>query len=61
MLKDYGFLFFTKTLQTFDSSCTVVTISSVPQFATTVKGTLGVDAGGIVATIVRADLALVYV
>ena len=40
---------------------TVVAISSVPCFATTVKGTFGVNAGGIVATIVRADLAFVYV
>ena len=40
---------------------TVVAISSVPWFATTVKGTFGVDAGGIVATIVRADLTFVYV
>ena len=61
MLKDNGFLFFTKTLQTLDSSCTVVTIYSVPWFTTTVKGTFGVKAGGIVATIVRADLAFVYV
>ena len=31
------------------------------QVATTVKGTFGVDTGGIAATIVRADLAFVYV
>ena len=42
-------------------TCTVVTISSVPCFATTVKGTFGVNAGGIVATIVSAHLAFVYV
>ena len=40
---------------------TVVAISSVPWFATTVKGTFGVNAGGIVATVVSADLAFVYV
>ena len=42
-------------------TCTVVAISSVPCFATTVKGSLGVNAGGIVATIVCAHLAFVYV
>ena len=40
---------------------TVVAISSVPWFATTVKGTFGVNAGAIVATIVSAHLAFVYV
>ena len=40
---------------------TVVAISSVPWFATTVKGTFGDNAGGIVATVVSADLAFVYV
>ena len=40
---------------------TAVAISSVPWFATTVKGTFGVNAGGIVATVVSADLAFVYV
>ena len=50
-----------KRLCNWPPTCTVVTISSVPWFAITVKGTFGVDAGGIVATIVRADLALVYV
>ena len=42
-------------------TCTVVTISSVPCFATTVKGTFGVNAGGIVATVVSVELAFVYV
>ena len=42
-------------------TCTVVAISSVPWFATAVKGTFGVNAGGIVATIVSAHLAFVYV
>ena len=41
---------------------TVVAIPAIPWFATTVKGTFGVIADGIVATIiVRADLAFVYI
>ena len=40
---------------------TAIAISSVPWFATTVKGTFGVNAGGIVATVMSADLAFVYV
>ena len=48
-----------KTLQA--GTWTVVAISSVPWFATTVKGTFGVNAGGIVATIVCAHLAFVWV
>ena len=32
-----------------------------PWFATTVKGTYGVNASGIVATVVSADLAFVYI
>ena len=36
-------------------------IPIITWFATTVKGTFGVNADGIVATIVRADLAFVYI
>ena len=36
-------------------------IPTITWFATTVKGTFGVNADGIVATIVRADLAFVYI
>ena len=50
-----------ETLQAPAPTWTVVAISCVPWFATTVKGTFGVNAGGIVATVVSADLAFVYV
>ena len=41
---------------------TVVAIPTIPWFATTVEGTFGVDADGIVATIIeRAGPAFVYV
>ena len=37
-------------------------IPTITWFATTaVKGTFGVNADGIVATVVRADLAFVYI
>ena len=35
--------------------------SAITWFATTVKGTFGVNADGVVATIVRAGLAFVYI
>ena len=40
---------------------TVVAIPAIPWFATTVKGTFGVIADGIVAAIVRAEPAFVYI
>ena len=49
-----------KTLQA--PTWTVVAIPSIPWFATTVKGTFGVIADGIVATIIlRAEPAFVYI